>query len=234
METAGQGEALPYMAEPVEARAMGIDINGWVEVWSPPRLIYKSEGPGGDWYATIDVGWLLIRNSLVYDCLFGVRGFGIFPPLVPERGLPEDCSSKLQPYRALRPPWPSTFHNPTWVTWAELQAADWEEETPLDRTRLHSYSRDDAGQWVADRAAFIDDHFKTQFAPLVGLEPRVAYDHEFPLGQEWEVGGKLYRMEKERRKDTLSWDWYIVFDLMAVLARTHGDDGVRLVVWFDY
>jgi hypothetical protein len=35
------------------------------------------------------------------------------------------------------------------------------------------------------------------------------------------------------RREALSDQWQLLFALMQTLARHYGDDGVRLVVWFD-
>ena len=43
----------------------------------------------------------------------------------------------------------------------------------------------------------------------------------------WRVKGK-----KIQRKDALSSDWKLLFDLMKRLAKDYGDENIRLVVWF--
>lgn len=37
-----------------------------------------------------------------------------------------------------------------------------------------------------------------------------------------------------RRKEVLTPEWEMLFEMMAVLARRYGEDGVRIVAWFDY
>lgn len=47
-------------------------------------------------------------------------------------------------------------------------------------------------------------------------------------GTEWPDGDRL------RRKDAVpDRDWAAVWSVMRTLANLHGDEGVRLVVWFD-
>lgn len=37
-----------------------------------------------------------------------------------------------------------------------------------------------------------------------------------------------------RRKDVLTPEWEMLFEMMAILARHYSEDGVRIVAWFDY
>ncbi|MEU8958490.1 hypothetical protein AB0C93_29795 [Streptomyces sp. NPDC048518] len=79
------------------------------------------------WTAAIDLFVLNTGNS--YDapaCLFGVRNSFGFQPLAEDRGLPEDLSDGV---RAAFIAWlgPEWSHSTTWITRAELAAADWDE-----------------------------------------------------------------------------------------------------------
>ncbi|WP_406500059.1 hypothetical protein OG936_36625 [Streptomyces sp. NBC_00846] len=57
---------------------------------------------------------------------------------------------------------------------------------------------------------------------------------EWPEGSEWLIGDALYRSEKLRRRDAVpeTGEWKPVWMVMEALASQHGDDNVRLVVWF--
>ncbi|MFE3288972.1 hypothetical protein ACFXJJ_38525, partial [Streptomyces sp. NPDC059233] len=58
---------------------------------------------------------------------------------------------------------------------------------------------------------------------------------EWPEGSEWLVGDTLYRSVTIRRRDAITetGEWQTVWEAMEELAEQHGDDNVRLVVWFD-
>jgi hypothetical protein len=63
--------------------------------------------------------------------------------------------------------------------------------------------------WDEEGEAYIDD-----IGAIVGYEP----------------GPDRHR---ERRRDYLTGGWALLFEMMALLARDHGPDNVRLTVWFD-
>ena len=76
----------------------------------------------------------------------------------------------------------------------------------------------------------------SRFTQAVGLpEPVPGQAPAWPEGSEWLVGDTLYRAEKIRRRDAVPEDgeWKPVWTVMEALASQHGDDNVRLVVWFD-
>lgn len=55
-----------------------------------------------------------------------------------------------------------------------------------------------------------------------------------PEGTEWRDGDRLFRIGRLRRKHAVpDGDWGAVWSVMRTLAGLHGDEGVRLVVWFD-
>lgn len=79
------------------------------------------------WHAAIDL--FLLNTGNVYDafaCLFGVRNSFGFRPLTEGRGLPVDASDGL---RDAFNAWggPQDAHGTTWISWAELAAANWDE-----------------------------------------------------------------------------------------------------------
>ncbi|MET7789737.1 hypothetical protein ACFYSJ_07380 [Streptomyces sp. NPDC005248] len=97
-----------------------IECRPWAEIWG------EDDGEVG-WQAVIDLFVLNIGNA--YDalaCLFGVRNYFGFRPLAEGRGLPEDASDGLRDaFQAQGGP--EYAWGETWVSWAELDAADWKE-----------------------------------------------------------------------------------------------------------
>ena len=61
-------------------------------------------------------------------------------------------------------------------------------------------------------------------------EPRT-----WPEGSEWLIDDVLYRSEVVTRREAVPehGEWKPVWDVMAALAPVHGDENVRLIVWFD-
>ncbi|MFF3058179.1 hypothetical protein [Streptomyces sp. NPDC057909] len=56
----------------------------------------------------------------------------------------------------------------------------------------------------------------------------------FPEGTEWPDSDRLFRIGRlQRRHAVPDSDWGAVWSVMRTLANLHGDEGVRLVVWFD-
>ncbi|WP_329368247.1 hypothetical protein [Streptomyces sp. NBC_01483] len=68
------------------------------------------------------------RSYEAFGCLFGVRN-GSFEPLAARRGFPQDASRAAA--RAYQ--WElEDAHSPSWIDWAELEAAEWDEpEAPI-------------------------------------------------------------------------------------------------------
>src|SRR5439155_6575781 len=80
------------------------------------------------WYSAIWAGILLTRNYGLFGSMFGARNYTDFEPVAAGRGLPDDVSgvtAKDAEPRGLY------GHDPTWVSWREIHAVDW-EETALD------------------------------------------------------------------------------------------------------
>ncbi|MFD5410904.1 hypothetical protein [Streptomyces nojiriensis] len=51
---------------------------------------------------------------------------------------------------------------------------------------------------------------------------------------EWPDGDRPFRIGRLRRKNVVpKGDWGAVWTVMRTLAGLHGDEGVRLVVWFE-
>ncbi|AZP15571.1 hypothetical protein ACIGMX_39915 [Streptomyces aquilus] len=105
---------------------MTTEFTGVIEC-RPLARIWGVEDEDAVWQAAIDLDLLNTGNA--YDalaCLFGVRNSFGFRPLAEGRGLPEDASEGLRKRLA---GWggPASAWGTTWITWAELRAADWDE-----------------------------------------------------------------------------------------------------------
>ncbi|MFJ5829418.1 hypothetical protein [Streptomyces sp. NPDC093089] len=210
---------------------MVTDINGFLE--------YRAAqgGRGATWYPAHDLASLY--KGCDYDafgCLFGVRNYANFRPLAAYRGLPGDVSGSVSVRSAQLTEWygEGGFHDTTWITWAEVKAIDWDERAEKPDSRLHQYRRTPDGLRFSGKASW-----SREFAEAVDLGPgevRLAPGEarEWPEGSEWLVGDTLYRSVTLRRGDAVpESEWQPVWKAMETLAAQHGDDNVRLVVWFD-
>ncbi|MFD5846857.1 hypothetical protein [Streptomyces chartreusis] len=156
---------------------MGTDIHGFIEVRN--SYIDSSE-PDDDellfrWHPAMALNHVYSSRSYeAFGCLFGVRGRS-FEPLAAQRGFPRDASRAVT--RAFE--WErEDSHSPSWISWAELEGADWESTGSF----------------------------------------RVPSEPETLL---------------TRRQVVRDEEWGDVWSVMTVLARRHGAENVRLVVWFD-
>jgi hypothetical protein len=209
---------------------MGTDISGWVEVLSmPASSTYRR---AAHWNAAIDVGRLIERNYDMFGCLFGVTNYAHFRPIAANRGLPEGPSLTVeQEVSQLQGAAETQLIGLTWVTWPELKAIDWDESAEHADARLHMYARDSDGQLTYRAKAA----WSPALQQITGLSSENAMRHPpvFPDGATWEFDGILYRAERLKRRYILTRDWKMLFAIMGTLAEYFGDDGVRLVVWFD-
>ena len=113
---------------------MSTDMSGMIEC-RPGARIWGEGDEDAVWLAAIDL--FLLNTGNAYDalaCLFGVRNSFGFQPLVEDRGLPEDISDGV---RAAFTAYggPEYAHSTTWITGAELTAANWDE---TDSSGAHS------------------------------------------------------------------------------------------------
>ena len=184
---------------------MGTDIHGWVEV-------KRNEKYG--WEAIIFISDFIHRNYDMFGCLFGVRNYAGFRPIAPDRGLPNDISWYVE--KDYKEWYDDGAHSVTWITWKEIKSIDWEEEGESEDARVHVY---------------IDGKYYYKFL----------WSNEL-TEEEWEKlskqkklvkGSTEYRLEKIKRREALTEDWELLFELMEFLAKKYGDENVRLVVWFD-
>ncbi|AJF65249.1 hypothetical protein [Streptomyces vietnamensis] len=191
---------------------MGTDIHGFVECRATYRTLEVEDVSG--WHGAIDLD--LLYGGCDYDafgCLFGVRNYAGFRPLAAERGLPGDVSDEA---RREYEDWGRDAHNVTWIGWEELSRVDWGERAERVDDRVHRFTRDPSGDWVLTGKGFWDRADR-------------------PEGDEWIQGGRLFRRVRMSRRDAVpeGGEWAPVWATMRALADVHGDEHVRLVVWFD-
>ncbi|MEV0987727.1 hypothetical protein [Streptomyces sp. NPDC049949] len=205
---------------------MGTDIHGLIECrWD--RWLDEDDR---SWREAIDLDHLYNgRSYAAFGALFGVRDTVSFRPLAPDRGLPSDVTGEA---RAAYEGW-SVTHSASWITWAELKAADWDECAAEVDEYVHEYRRGADGAWEL----YGRNSSLTRFAEVARLSgPRVPYraGRSLPEGTEWLDGERLFRIGRMTRKQAVpDAEWGPVWDVMRTLAGVHGDEGVRLVVWFD-
>src|SRR5262249_41232552 len=148
-----------------------LKLFGWVEV-----KLYHPGPPRHDdewcWAAVVDRHVLLGAHDALAESLFGPRTGGLFPPLAPQRGLPTPASSTVKREFAAE----REALSPSWVSWAELKAVKWAEETAPAEFNLNKYRRAPDGQFLAEPEADFPDE--------LALPP----DEELEAGQEWQVG----------------------------------------------
>jgi len=124
---------------------MSTDLSGMIEC-RPGARIWGEDDEDVVWTAAIDL--FLLNTGNAYDalaCLFGVRNSFRFQPLAEDRGLPEDVSDGVRA-AFIAYLGPEYSHGTTWITGAELAAADWDE---TDNSGAHSRRAvaGDATQW---------------------------------------------------------------------------------------
>lgn len=111
---------------------MSTDVYGMIECM-PWGGAWREDDEGTAWEAAIDLSLLNLGNAYAaLACLFGVRNHFGFRPLAEGRGLPEDASEGLRDdFDACGGP--RDVSGTTWISWAELTDADWDETDPSGR-----------------------------------------------------------------------------------------------------
>lgn len=194
---------------------MGISINGYIEV----RDAFMIEiGREARWLGVVHLDHLLsTRDYLMYHSLFGVRDDTDFTPIAPERGIPIDASHAVLEAleiefdeqdgsleEELEQIWGS------WILFQELRAIDWEEIATTGTAWEYKNGEPTGGGL----------HFP------VGSERRTK-------GADFEEDGSIWKFECITRRESLGTSGPLLYDLMEVLAKYHGAEHVRAVVWFD-
>ncbi|WP_406100636.1 hypothetical protein OG698_00160 [Streptomyces sp. NBC_01003] len=123
---------------------MATEIDGVIEC-RPGARLWGPDDEDSVWHAAMELWLLNIGNA--YDalaCLFGIRNTYGFQPLAADRGLPMDASETVAGEHAA---WGlDSVHGTTWITWAELLAADW-QETNASGKRSREQAAGDASHW---------------------------------------------------------------------------------------
>ncbi len=212
---------------------MGTDIYGCIEIRDPNADEDWFEWE--PWQRCMDLSPLYgERDYAAFALLFGVRNYQGWEPLAGQRGLPADVSAAMRAdFEGARRTDAAT-HSPTWVSWAELARADLAASPAglrgvvllRDRTGRGAYA--ESRFWIGEQ--WDSEELLRRMGPQVGgLSPA-----DLPFG-EWSVGTTQVTYSGFTLGNAIGpgTGWEHVFAVMAALAGRFGDDGVRLVVYFD-
>ncbi|MFF8378232.1 hypothetical protein ACF07V_19145 [Streptomyces sp. NPDC015661] len=205
---------------------MGTDISGYIECKRDYRVDFDETD--SLWHPAMDLDHLYDRRDYsAFGCLFGVRDSS-FEPLAADRGLPDDVSNRVaQLVEELG------GRSPSWISWAELEGADWDKAAEDVDPYVHEYIRQASGD---DWRFHARGNHDGRFAQVSGLEGREALcpGQHCAEGTEWSDGDRLFRVERlTRRQAVPEAHWSPIWTVMRTLAARHGAEYVRLVVWFD-
>ncbi|WP_285739612.1 hypothetical protein [Kitasatospora phosalacinea] len=210
---------------------MSTDMYGCIEVRDPNADDDWFEWE--PWQRCMDL-YPLYGGGRDYDAfalLFGVRNHQGWEPLAGHRGLPADVSAAMRADFEEAARLDAATHSPTWVSWAELARIDLTASPaglrgvvvlPGPHPHLESWF------WVGEQ--WNSEELLQRMGPHVdGRSPA-----ELPYGT-WTVGTTQVTYRPFTLGDALGpgTGWEHVFAVMAALAGRFGDDGVRLVVYFD-
>lgn len=210
---------------------VGTDISGFVECRAWHRHDDRDDEGGAGWRAAVDLFFLNItRNYDAFGCLFGVRNYANFRPVAAGRGVPADASDVVRVELDRLAQWPDQCFRTTWATWAEVKAVDWSEHAEEADSRLHEFRQTDDGLKFVGKSSWSPRLARAGAAP-----PSAGEVWTWPEGSEWVVDDSVYRAVRLSRRDAIptGGEWGPVWTVMAALAELHGDDNVRLVVWFE-
>jgi hypothetical protein len=205
---------------------MGIDIAGSIECRAE---FGHGDDPDEPWRYAIDLAVLnTTRNYDAFGCLFGVANFAGFAPVAADRGLPADAAEQTR----IAHDHAGAFAT-TWIGWSEVAAVDWGEPALRTDARIHEYVPDGEGGWRYESKA----GWSPRLAKHLGIVgDKSGYgDTVWAEGTEWIIENRLYRVGRVYRRDavTPTGEWQQVWSVMNTLASLHGDQNVRLNVWFD-
>ncbi|WP_449065643.1 hypothetical protein, partial [Planomonospora algeriensis] len=126
----------------------------------------------------------------------------------------------------------AAVHGCTWLSWAELRDLDMSAR-PAARGMLQVHSGPDSLSHMI-HSYRIDDRWPGEVVEQYGIPPLGDSPVGAPAGR-WEAAGATFEYGPVTRLHVLGsgTGWEYVFDVMRALAQRFGDDGVRLVVWFD-
>ncbi|MFG2913712.1 hypothetical protein ACGF0D_12575 [Kitasatospora sp. NPDC048298] len=210
---------------------MGTTVHGFVEcrTWGAGLGVEETA-----WYPAIELSMLgMTRDYAAFACLFGVRDLsGHWRPVAAGRGLPVDVSENA---RAEHASWGEAAFGATWLGWNEILAVDWDEPALPRATRITRYRRLPEGTLELVHT----EDWSRAFARASGVNTLTVdpgrIGELWAEGTEWDTGALLFRAERHRRRDAVPADgsWQPVWTVMRTLADVHGEQNVRLVVWFE-
>lgn len=190
---------------------MGVNMYGWVEV----KISYRE-----NWDGIIKIDELTYRWSDIFGSLFGVRNFTKMKPIAASRGLPLGLSKD-----AMRDSQGGYYEYAyTWISWAEIKAIDWDEESEDYTDIIHMYTRDKDGNLSYEGGYSNSSTWPTRDAWPKGQESQ-------PI-EEGDTVYKLAKFKRSQAKPNPETSWGVLFTMMGSLAAIYGDENVRLVAWF--
>ena len=186
------------------------------------------------WHPAIELSMLgMIRDYAAFACLFGVRDISAhWRPVAADRGLPADVSEAVRTEHASQD---EAAFGATWLGWDEVLAIDWAEPAVPRATNIARYHRRPGGALELTHR----EDWSRGFARASGIDTLTVdparIGELWDEGTEWDVGSTVFRAERTRRRDAVPADgpWQPVWTVMRTLADIHGDQSVRLVVWFE-
>lgn len=161
-----------------------------------------------EWEGVVDVVPLVDRDYDFFGLLFGVQNHTGLAPLTTPRGVPADVSR--QAARELQR-CPDSWFEHTWVRLDELHALNWDQVVITNREFWHKAGRTDGAGMIHQRR------------------------EDLPDGTRWEENGEVHFIGTLTGNQLLakSREWRVLLGILDVFGREHGDERVRLVVWFD-
>ncbi|MER5832556.1 hypothetical protein ABT116_17315 [Streptomyces sp. NPDC002130] len=206
---------------------MSTDLYGWLECRHEPRRYSAGDVP---WEAFSELRHLYwARDYMSLSALFDVRSVEPVKALFPDRGVPVDVSD-----RARKDVDEIEGHSHSWFSGRELSAVDWNAPCTDGPSRywVRRWSRADEGSLVPEGLTVLPDELYDSAGATFG-EVNIAHSR-WPAGGELPLGNEVYRPVSPAYRDLIPADgpWQPVWNVMGTLAELHGEDNVRLVVWF--
>lgn len=192
----------------------------------------------------------------MFALLFDVRNyFNVATPFA-HRSIPDDLSEKAYATLLQNVGYDSIERaeaaavSASWLTWREIQSLPWDEEsneeledTPRVLVDWNTLSADAAYEYTtwedlpehegleiilrrksADPSALWETFYrvkKREFRAESGV--LIQYGNR----------GEIFQLRRQTWREQRHDGWKMLFKLMATLAEEYGEDGVRLVGWFD-
>ncbi len=207
------------------------DIYGFIEVRHPSADEDWYEGE--PWLTSMSLYPLYTDSDYAaFGCLFGVRDWLGWTPVSAGHGLPADVSEQVRADYEGCARSDAAVHGCTWVSWSQLRDLDMSAR-PAARGMLAVRSGPTSMPHTIRRYR-IDDRWPDEVVEQYGIPPLGVSPTVASAGR-WQVAGATLEYGPVTRLHVLGpgTGWEHVFSVMRALAERFGDDGVRLVVWFD-